>query len=270
MPRPSPLDGLINQSEIAQLYMELLRQKVKNEYRGHQDYHLMLKAIDSKVPIVGGEIKVQKEDKNGNFYTVTYHVTVKDDLGNFLHSVDDLGGQCMKGEIVKKGYIYTCMECGEPFCRRHVKFVDGNPKKPLCRYGFLGLEGCYFYYAGGRSDGGIAKIKEEAERLHAEAERAKAQKELEAIEKGQYVIEGDQTRVLPQPKKTGLLDRMIHGSVHSIHCGNCDRMISFADIICPNCRNCVDINIDAPFNCPVCGEPITQVECPNCEATNKL
>ena len=272
---PSPLDALLDQSELSQLYMYLLKHKVKDQYRGHQDYHLMLKAIDSEFPIVGGNIKVQKEDKNGNFSTVTYHVTVKDDLGNFIQSIDDLGGQCMKGEIVKKGYIFTCMECGQPFCRRHVKFVDNDPKKPLCRYGFMGWEGCHFSHKGGYSDGGIAKIRTETERLEALGDYEQARKKLEAIQKGQLALEGEaeqqrQPALPPPKKKTGLLGRLLHGSVYSVRCGNCNEMIAFADIVCPSCRNIIDIDIDSALKCPVCGADITEVDCPRCEATNKL
>ena len=101
--------------ESAKLYMKLLEQAVKDKYRGHRDYHLMIQSIRSDLPIIGGEINVQKEDGNGNFYTETYHVTVLDDLGNPLRGVDDLGGQCRKGEIVKKGFLFTCMKCGKNF-----------------------------------------------------------------------------------------------------------------------------------------------------------
>ena len=260
--------------EILGLYMDLLKQKVKDQYRGHQDYHLMLNEIDSRVPIVGGKINVQKEDRHGNFSTVTYNVTVKDDLGNFIQSIDDLGGQCMKGEIVKKGSIFVCSECGGLFCRRHVKFVDNNPQKPLCRYGFMKREGCYFFKWKYYTDGGIKKIQEKTGIINAEAELVKAQKKLEAIQEGRIVIGEDEgLKILPSSKKkTGLLGRLIHGSVYSIHCGNyrCKRMISFADITCPGCRSIITIDVDDSLNCPMCGEPITQVKCPYCEGTNEL
>jgi phage FluMu protein Com len=268
---PTILDALLDQSELAQLYMLLLKQKVKEKYKGHQDYHLMLNCIDSDVPIVGGEITVQKEDRNGNFYTVTYHITVKDDLGNFIQSVDDLGGQCMKGEIVKKGYVFTCVECGEPFCRRHIKFVDNNYKKALCRYGLMGWEGCYATHWKQYTDGGIHRIREATEHVEALAEFETAKKKLEAVKKGQYLIEGGELKRLPQlRKKTGPLGRFLHGSVQTIRCGNCNRTISLAGIRCPNCQNIIDIDIDSPLICPLCEGRISQVDCPDCEAVNRL
>lgn len=263
---PTVLDA-----EILQLYMLLLKQKVKDQYRGHEDLHIMLKSIDSDVPIVGGEVTVQKEDRNGNFYTRTYHVTVKDDLGNFINGVDDLGGQCMKGEITKKGFIYQCLECGDLFCRRHVAFVDKDYNKPLCRYGFMKLEGCYFTHWKEHTDGGTSRIREATEHIEALTEYETARRKLEAVKKGQVLLDSESgSRLLLPRKKTGLLGRMLHGSVHSVKCGNCDWLISFADYKCSNCHNVVDIDIDSPLACPRCGEPVRQVRCPRCEATNEL
>jgi hypothetical protein len=265
-----PNGGGLDQ-EILGLYMEMLKQKVKDQYRGHEDYHLMLNAIDSNVPIVGGEIKVLKEDSHGNIRTVKYHVTVKDDLGNFIKSIDDLGGQCIKGEIVKKGYIFTCMECGELFCRRHVKFVDNDPEKPLCRYGFMGRGGCYTSYANkhstGVSQGDIIKLEKQIQEEELKAKLSETRKKREAIEKGQYVLEDP--RQLPTPKKTGLLGNV---KPFSILCGNpqCNERIKLVDIPCPSCRHTITIDSGMPLTCPVCGESITQIECPNCEAINEL
>lgn len=255
--------------ETMDLYMQLLRKSVKDKYRGHQDYHLILNSIDPDTPIVGGKITVQKEDRNGNFYTVTYNVTVKDDLGNFIQSIDDLGGQCMKGEIVKKGYVFTCLECGEPFCRRHVKFVDKSYKKPLCRYGFMGYEGCYARYWKEYTDSGITRIKTETERLETISQYEIAKKKLDAIQRGQFIGDDSGGRILLPRKKTGLLGRALHGSVQSIRCGYCNESVSLAGVRCPNCQNFVDIDVDSS-NCPNCREPIREVNCPRCGATNKL
>jgi hypothetical protein len=268
---PNILDALVDQSELAQLYMLLLKQKVKEKYKGHEHLEIMLNTIDKNVPIVGGNITIQIEDRNGNFSTRSYHVTVKDDLGNFIQGVDDLGGQCVKGEIVKKGYIFTCIECGEPFCRRHVKFVDNNYKKALCRYGFMGWEGCYASHWKEYTDGGIHRIREATEYVKARAELETAKKEFEAVKKGKYLIEGGELKRIPQlRKKTGAFGRFLHGSVQTIRCGNCNRTISLAGIICPNCRNSIDIDIDSLLVCPVCEGRISEVECPDCEATNRL
>ena len=251
------------EKETLQLYMNLLRQQVRDEYRGHQDYHLMLNSIDSDFPMVGGDIKVQKQNKDGSFYTVTYHVTVKDDLGNFIKSIDDLGGQCMKGEIVKKGFIFTCIHCSKPFCRMHVKFVDDDPRKPLCNYGFAGMGGCYFSHAKRYSDGGINKIQQETKRLKVEADYYRAVKELKAVKKGKSAA---------LPSNPNLKNRLLGGGVQGITCGNpsCSKYIELKGIICPNCRNSIEINNGSPLSCPICGEPVTQVECPFCEANNML
>lgn len=269
--------GIGIQEELVRLYFDLLSQKVKDQYRGHQDYHLMLDSIDKRFPVVGGKVKVQKEDKNGNFYTVSYNLTVKDDLGNFLHGVEDMGGQCMKGEIVKKGFIFTCMECGEPFCRRHVKFVDRDYKKPLCRYGFTGRSGCYASYWKEYTDGGIKMIRERTDRLRAIREYTEEEKRLEAVEQGQALPdyrEEERKAISPPPprKKTGALSRFLYGDVHNIKCGNpkCGHRIILNNILCPSCRNVVNLDVDAPLVCPACGNSITQVSCPDCEATNTL
>jgi hypothetical protein len=261
--------------EILGLYLELLKQKVKDQYKGHQDYHLILDSIDSRFPMTAGKVNVQKQDRHGNIYTVTYHVKVKDDLGNIIESPDQLGGQCMKGEIVKKGHIFTCMECGELFCRRHVAFVDDDPEKPLCRYGFRKWEGCYVQhakkYSTGVSEHDLTKLKKHIE-------KAKLEAELRAVQAGQIPIEGspellgipgETRKVLPAPQKRGLLGGI---KPYSIRCGNprCERKIKLVDITCPNCRRSITISSGMPLSCPMCGEPITQIECPYCEAVNQL
>jgi len=66
-----------------------------------------------------------------------------DDLGNVVKKSDSVAG-CTLGEIVREDKIYQCKECGMNFCRKHVKFVDENPKIPLCNYKGKWLQkGCY-------------------------------------------------------------------------------------------------------------------------------
>lgn len=273
------------QDELASLYFELLKQKVKDQYRGHEDYHLMLDSINSRIPIVGGKIQIQKEDQKGNFRTVSYNVTVKDDLGNFIKSIDDLGGQCIKGEIAKKGHIYICLECGELFCRRHVKFVDNNFQKPLCCYGFLGWSGCYAAAWKRHSVRSVGRNYENAV-THDLIEIHKRKKLISGITKldqeidetvsgkpHQNTISTSMQANLPPPiKKTSRFDRFIGGSVHSFKCGNpaCGKDIYLSNIICPNCRNVINVDIDSPLSCPLCNTPIRQVECEKCGGTNTL
>lgn len=95
-----------------------------------------------------------------------------DCMGKPLKSFDDLGGQCKLGEYAHKDNYFTCMECGENFCRKHVKFVDHDEKKPLCNYGFLGLKGCYARH--NKKD-----YKTETEKLKIATENLKALIELE-------------------------------------------------------------------------------------------
>ena len=272
------MNALNIQDEVTQLYFELLRQKVKDQYRGHQDYHLILGSINSKVPVVGGKVKVQKEDKNGNYYTVTYNVAVKDDLGNFIQSIDDLGGQCVKGEIAKKGYIFTCMECGQTFCRKHIKFVDHNSNKPLCRYGFMGWEGCYSAHKH-RYSTGITRTHKDTLRDQLEAERmiteiAKVRQERENIINSQSIVASSRggNQLPSQSRQPSLMTRLIHGSVQSVQCGNpvCNATITLSGITCPSCRNVIDIGINDPVKCPICSAPIRTVDCPSCQAKIEL
>jgi len=279
------LEQMIAQ-ESAKLYMQLLEKSVKDKYRGHRDYHLMIQSIRSDLPLIGGEIKVQKEDGNGNFYSETYHVTVLDDLGNPLYGVDDLGGQCRKGEIVKKGFLFSCMKCGRNFCKEHVEFVDNDPNRPLCKYdpGFFVSKGCFYRHWKRYSLNpehpehasiNIAKQKLELKRM--ELEQRKIEKELEQLKSGIVVdnrplIGSPANRKrLPQPKKKGLLSRLF-ADVHRISCGNpyCNHSFQLQDIICPGCSNTITIRDGDAFVCPHCNEPVKQVKCPKCGSTNKL
>ena len=273
------------QEELANLYFELLTQKVKDQYRGHEDYHMMLNAIDSRIPILGGKINIKKEDSKGNFRTVTYNVTVKDDLGNFINSIDDIGGQCIKGEIVKKGSIFICMECGELVCRRHVKFVDRNQQKPLCCYGFVGWDGCYHSYKKTHSvkrignnydDAPTQDLEELLKRKSIISDISKLDQEIKQTTSGvaprQTLTASHHNNILAPPKKAGRLSRLMWGSVHSIKCGNpaCGKRIWLSNYVCQSCRNVVDLHVDNPLFCPRCNAPVKQVQCPECQATNIL
>lgn len=252
--------------DLFNLYYDMLKQSVKDQYKGHEDYVVLLDAIHSKVPIVGGKVNIQKEAPDGTITTRSYQIIVKDDLGHILNGPDDIGGQCVKGEIVKKGHIFICMVCGDLFCRRHVKFVDNNPEKPLCHYGFLGWEGCHFGHAHKYSVGDQIEL----ERLKHEIEKKKLLAELERAETQQYIDVGQSQDTLALPKKTGAVKRLIHGNAYFVRCGNCNEKIWFSNIVCPACRNTISIDVDASLKCPVCGEPIRQVECHSCEGINTL
>ena len=271
------------QDKVAGLYFELLTQRVKDQYRGHEDYQLIMDSIRSDFPLVGANVKVQRQDSKGNFYTRTYKVTVKDDLGNFVSSVEEIGGQCCKGEIVKKGFIFTCMECGQLFCRKHIKFVDNDTKKPLCRYGILGWEGCYKaskrnysvkYIGRNYEDADTSALREALHRKKIIAEITKHDQEIDSINNPEPTPSlppsRERTYLPPPAKKTELLSRFMHGSVHSFSCGYCQESIWLSDIPCPNCRNLIDLDVDDPLACPICNSPITQVDCPHCQAVNKL
>lgn len=276
-----PLTDML-QDKVARLYFELLTQRVKDQYRGHEDYHLIMDSIRSNFPLVGANVKVQRTDRKGNFYTRSYKVVVKDDLGNFISGVEDIGGQCCKGEIVKKGFIFTCMECGQLFCRRHIKFVDNDPRKPLCNYGIFGLEGCYKaswrqysakYIGRNYEEADTNVLRETLLRKKLIAEIAKHDMEIDNINSSPALSlppSQERTSLPPPTKKTGLLGRLWYGGVHSVTCGNCDERISLSDVLCPNCRNVIDLDIDAPLACPICHSPITEVDCPHCQAVNKL
>jgi len=274
---PGPLDALLDTSELSQLYMYLLKQKVKEQYKGHQDYHLILNAIDSNFPMYGGKVTVQKQDKHGNIYTITYNVKVFDDLGNPIEGADDIGGRCLNGEIAKKGSIFRCKKCGNLVCTRHVEFVDDDMEKPLCRYGFLDMAGCYFLYSRKYSTKDereledkkeIERYKRELEKKKLQAELIQADNEIKAAKENPLISAPGKT-LLPG-KKTGSFGRLLHGSVFSFTCGNCKRRIFLDNIVCSNCRNVINIDIDSALVCPVCRNPINEVQCSNCEAINTL
>jgi len=271
---PNIIDALVDQSDLAKLFMFLLKQRAKDQYRGHQDYWTILKSIDKNFPMIGCDVTIQKEDKNGNISTVTHHVSVFDDLGNPVHSIDDIGGRCVKGEIGRKGSIHKCKKCKMLFCDNHVEFVDNNPNKPLCRYGFLGWEGCYTRYAKNYSvtnpEAVGVDVKLAQERLHLREVHSELLKVEEEIQGTQERITNKKSGKLLSGKKVSLLDRIRTGGVQTVECGNCRRSIFLSGIKCSRCYNLVDINVGSARVCPVCGNPIREVDCPDCEAVNDV
>lgn len=101
-----------------------------------------------------------------------------DALGKPLKNFDDLGGQCKLGEYAHKDNYFTCKECGENFCRKHVKFVDNDEEQPLCSYGFLGLKGCYAIHSKKSYETETDRLKKKTEKLKALLELEKAKRKL--------------------------------------------------------------------------------------------
>jgi hypothetical protein len=136
---PMDIDG----KTLFNLLHELVDRRLQEFYRGNENIRILKPFIgtDGMIGFVGSIIKTDPRD--GSFRIVEIYLSVLDDLGYPLHNIEDVGGQCVMGEIVKAGHIFRCRDCNRFFCEKHVRFLDRNEEEPLC---FVKGKGCFQPY----------------------------------------------------------------------------------------------------------------------------
>jgi hypothetical protein len=269
-----------------QLWAEVLRRKIEEDYGGHEDYHQMLEAVDSDIPIYGCDVTIRKKNpRTGQIYTVSYHLGVYDDMGNPMKGLDDVGGKCaVKGEIIKKGYIFTCEKCGENYCRRHIEFVDQGrdlDRVPLCRYGTMGTSGCHYRYAHEywpkhrHKERQIEDLQKELEVMQAKTalEHGKADYEESSLRYDEIEIKKLQLKNLKKELKgPGILTKIfgdtlaLPGGAPPITCSECGFSPASHKVTCKSCGTRFTVSGNSLMRCPRpdCREVISEIKCFRC------
>jgi hypothetical protein len=125
------------------ILMESMTRELEDKYRGEENISI-LKTRVGVDGVIGLDVTVKKRDpRDGSFRIVHYTVPVLDDLGYPLRGADDLGGECVKGELAKKGHIFECMDCNRLWCEKHLRFLGRNKTMPVC---YVDGEGCFEHY----------------------------------------------------------------------------------------------------------------------------
>jgi len=253
------MTGIIDQQvlEIMQLWRNLIIKNVELQFSG-KEQAVIIQRIDQNLPLAGCEVTIpQTNPVTGKVHMVTKKIIIKDDLGHIIHSPEELGGQCIKGEYAHKDFIFTCHECGELFCSKHIRFLDRMKKEtPLCYYGFLGRDGCYYNWKRFiKEKDKIAKIgaktevidartvQEEAEARHLETEIKKKQLKRQKSSIGGSVFAG----ILAPP----------------IRCPICGFSPPRFNVTCTECGTAFQITKTSSRACPnpACGAVITSARC---------
>lgn len=254
--------------EILKLYLGLLKKSVEFQYKGHEDYELILGRIDSDIPIVGSSVSIQKRDPNtGQIYTVNYKVHVHDDLGNRLSCLEDLGGMCTKGELVHKDYLFDCIKCHRKFCLRHVQFVDGDREKPLCNYdGFLGRKGCFYKFEHEFSLGisRLRKFDKEIMRLDAETalQQAASRRDEARLRREELALKMKELKNRRKSLSARPLLSLFSASPE-IKCPACDfSPWGGHQVDCPRCGTAWKTSRGVV--CPSCGHRVSSIRCYRC------
>lgn len=256
---PLPID--LNQEAIT-LYLELLKKHAEDQYRGHEDYHLIKKGITPD-GLVGGDITVKKKNpKDGTYRTVTYHVSVFDHLGYPLRGVEDIGGRCKKGEIAKTGHIFKCIRCHHLFCEKHIKFFDYNPEYALCD---VGWRSCFSRYESIHNRSEELKLKtlirrREEELAIATGDHVKARR---YVQEEKYALED------LEDSRPGFFSSLFGLSLTSsaIRCPSCDWSPNSCDVTCQSCGHPFILRAGSPRRCPSCGTVVTEIHCIRCPNT---
>ena len=254
-----------------QLYGALLKKAIEEQYGGHEDYHVILDAVDSDIPIYSGDVTIRKENPDtGEIYTVTYHVKVWDDMGHVIEGPDDIGGRCaLDKKIIAKGYIFTCKRCGKFYCSEHLRFFKGKDDEEvgLCWYGPSLKSGCFYLYG---HDYLPEPIDEKIKRLRKEAEFARGKTELE---KALAALEQAE-RERDEARGPGPISRIFgwifgiflsSGSTSLCPCGF--NPVGGYAVTCPRCGRQIRLKAADTKICKHCLETITEIKCARCGRT---
>ena len=251
MPRDNNIDGEV----LFKLAQEVIERRFQELYRGRETLRILKPyiGIDGVMGFNGSMVK--KDPRDGSFRVVEIELSVLDDLGHPLHNIEDLGGKCLVGEIVKVGHIFQCMECNEYFCDKHIRFLDRNRQTPLC---FVNGKGHFKPYQKDQQ-----RMREiERQRLLIEEETRLAT----ALE-GHFLARksAEQAKVDYQNGKNGFLSRLFFRPLGtSIRCSNCGFSPSYYPVQCGSCGQHFELRGSSPRTCPRCGTAVKQVPCYRC------
>ncbi len=253
-----PIDAT---QDALDLFAQLLRKQIHDEHRCNEIINILRTSI-SKEGYVGGESLVKIIDpRDGTFITKNYKITVLDDLGYPSRGVNDIGGQCVKGEIVSKGHIFKCMECQSLICEKHLKFIDEATGKAVCSYNGDSCFKKYYkkiYQKNRELNLKNIELSKETEIHQSILRNTNARKEAE---KSKIELEN---LVNSRP---GWLDRLFgHPTPYKpIMCTYCDFSPNTHTITCAQCGYLFTLRSDSARICPHCDTIVREIKCYRCQ-----
>jgi hypothetical protein len=247
----------IDLKTLINMMMRLLSKEFEDDHRGEETINIIKNSVGRDGVMGIDSIVKERDPVDGSFRMVHYKVPVLDDLGNPMHGAEDLGGECVGGDIVAKGSLFECMECNRLVCKKHVRFLDNNKEKPLC---YVEGEGCFKRY----------KKTYERER---ELERKRMIIEKEAlladfIERRYAALKSaEQAKADYKSVNPGLFGRLLSfsSSGNPISCPNCDFSPSYHNVTCRDCGSIFKLRSGSPRLCPKCGTSIREIRCYRCK-----
>ena len=245
------------------LFIKLLIKDVESRYRGSVNIRQLKTRITSD-GFFGGTVKIMERDpETGFFHEVEKEVVVLDDMGEPIYGPEDIGGQCVKGEIVKRGSLYKCVKCGRRVCPNHAKFLGDDQDKPYCDVGFIG---CYNRYRDlfRRAEERRQQIYELGEETQAEAVKTTYLSRFLGRRREEKRVEDYERSIKPS-----FWDWLTGSSVprKRIKCSN-PGCIGWSppsvSVTCENCGTVFSIRADTSRRCPTCDWVINEIECFRC------
>ena len=92
-----------------------------------------IKNLDEVIEGLKGTLLKRAVDNNNILLIMNKGEPVEDYLGNEIWDVDETGYCCAEKELVHKRNLHRCLECFDSYSTPHIKFVDGDWRKPLCK-----------------------------------------------------------------------------------------------------------------------------------------
>jgi hypothetical protein len=241
---------------LFEILIESMTRELEDKYRGVENISIVKSRVGLD-GVIGLDVTVKKRDpRDGSFRIVHYTVPVLDDLGYPLCGADDLGGECVMGEIVKKGHIFECEDCNLLFCEKHLRFLGRNKETPLH---YVNGKGCFQPYK---------KIYEKKREL--ECKRMIVEEEAliaDAVERRYMSVKSaEQAKINYEIARPGFFGKILALSSpnNRIRCPNCGFRPSYHNVTCQSCGSVSEIRSNSPRICPECGINIREIPCYRC------
>jgi hypothetical protein len=234
-----------------------LSKEFEDDHRGDETITIIKNSpgIDGVMAI--DSIVKERDPADGSFRMVHYKVPVLDDLGNPMHGAEDLGGECVCGNIVAKGSLFECMECNRLVCNNHVRFRNSNKEEPLC---YVEGKGCFKRYK--KTYERERELERKIRIIEKEALLAESTERLYAL-----LSSAEQAKIDYKSFRPGLFGRLLNfsSSGHPISCPNCDFSPGYHNVTCRDCGSIFELRSESPRLCPQCGTSIREISCYRCK-----
>ena len=238
---------------LFEIILQSLTREIEDTYRGVENISI-LKTHVGIGGVLGIDATVKERDpRDGSFRMVHYTVPVLDDLGYPLRGAEDLGGECVAGEIVRKDHIFECMDCNRLVCENHVRFLGRNKTMPVC---YVKGKRCFDRYKNfyeKKRELELARMLMEEEALLAEAVERRCAS-LKSVEQAETKSVGP-----------GIFRRLLtFTSNNRIRCPSCGFQPSYHRVTCERCGMVSEMRLGSPRVCSQCGTEIREIPCYRC------